>query len=211
MSRVDLRLGDCLEILPTLPAGSVDAVITDYPYGVGVKYGVYNDTQDNLKQLIDASLPELRRVARRVVLTCGIANVYLYPIPEWILCWAYSGGGSSGKWGFNAWQPLLAYGKDPYLSNGLGRRPDLIYQTETAEKNGHPCPKPLGVWTKIVNRCSLPGETILDPFMGSGTTGVACVQTGRNFIGIEIDPNYYAIAQKRIQEAQRQMIMELST
>ncbi|HEX7975832.1 MAG TPA: site-specific DNA-methyltransferase [Anaerolineales bacterium] len=53
------------------------------------------------------------------------------------------------------------------------------------------------------------GCTILDPFMGSGTTGVACVQTGRNFIGIEIDPNYYAIAQKRIEQAQAQMVMSL--
>ena len=52
-------------------------------------------------------------------------------------------------------------------------------------------------------------QTILDPFMGSGTTGVACVQTGRNFIGIEIDPKYYAIAEKRIKEAQLQIRMEM--
>jgi len=51
---------------------------------------------------------------------------------------------------------------------------------------------------------TLPGDTILDPFMGSGTTGVACVQTGRDFIGIEIDPTYFAIAEKRIAEAQKQ-------
>ena len=53
------------------------------------------------------------------------------------------------------------------------------------------------------------GGTVLDPFMGSGTTGVACVQTGRNFIGIEIDPNYYAIAEKRIKEAQMQLRLEI--
>jgi len=52
------------------------------------------------------------------------------------------------------------------------------------------------------------GDTILDPFMGSGTTGVACVQTGRNFIGIEIDPKYFAIAEKRIKEAQMQLQFE---
>jgi DNA modification methylase len=52
---------------------------------------------------------------------------------------------------------------------------------------------------------SEPGETVLDPFMGSGTTGVACVKTGRNFIGIEIDPTYFAIAEKRIADAQLQM------
>jgi len=52
------------------------------------------------------------------------------------------------------------------------------------------------------------GDTILDPFMGSGTTGVACVQTGRNFIGCEIDPTYFAIAEKRIKEAQEQLALE---
>ena len=54
-----------------------------------------------------------------------------------------------------------------------------------------------------------PGDTILDPFMGSGTTGVACMQTGRKFIGIEIDPTYFAIAEKRIKEAQMQLRFEI--
>ena len=55
----------------------------------------------------------------------------------------------------------------------------------------------------------LTGMAVFDPFMGSGTTGVACVQLGRNFIGCEIDPKYFAIAQKRIADAQRQMVMEI--
>jgi len=56
----------------------------------------------------------------------------------------------------------------------------------------------------VIENYTNEGDTILDPFMGSGTTGVACVQTGRNFIGIEIDPTYFAIAEKRIAEAQMQ-------
>ena len=63
------------------------------------------------------------------------------------------------------------------------------------------------VW--ILENYTSPGDTILDPFMGSGTTGVACVQTGRNFIGIEIDPTYYAIAEKRIAQAKLQIRMPL--
>jgi len=59
-------------------------------------------------------------------------------------------------------------------------------------------------WSKLVARASLDGETILDPFMGSGTTGVACVQLDRKFIGIELDPDYFEIACKRIEEAYRQ-------
>ena len=68
----------------------------------------------------------------------------------------------------------------------------------------HPCPRPLGQVQHIIEQWVRPGAIVLDPFMGSGTTGVACVKTGRNFIGIEIDPDYYAIAEKRIAEAQQQ-------
>jgi DNA modification methylase len=68
----------------------------------------------------------------------------------------------------------------------------------------HPSPKPIEYMTKLILRLTNEGDTILDCFMGSGTTGVACVQTGRNFIGIEIDPTYYDIAVKRIFEAQQQ-------
>ena len=122
----------------------------------------------------------------------------------WIIPTTNSG---SSKWGFSCWQPILVYGKDPYLANRKGRRPDLIYCNSKAEKNGHPCPKPLKAWTQILNRVSaFEGDTILDPFMGSGTTGVTCVQTGRNFIGIEIDPNYFEIAKTRIEKAQSEMI-----
>ena len=68
----------------------------------------------------------------------------------------------------------------------------------------HPTQKPVTLMIWSINNCTAPGATVLDPFMGSGTTGVACVQTGRNFIGIEIDEDYYKIAEKRIAEAQMQ-------
>ncbi len=69
---------------------------------------------------------------------------------------------------------------------------------------GHPTAKPIEWMERLVNIASLPGETILDPFMGSGTTGVACAKLGRRFIGIEIDPGYFEIACRRIDEAYRQ-------
>jgi site-specific DNA-methyltransferase (adenine-specific) len=72
---------------------------------------------------------------------------------------------------------------------------------------GHPCSKPLGLMSDVVNRYSDDGDTIFDPFMGSGTTGVACVELQRNFIGCEIDPGYYAIAEKRISQAALQIPM----
>ena len=78
------------------------------------------------------------------------------------------------------------------------------------ENTAHPTTKPLWIMREFVTRSTYEGMTVLDCFAGSGTTGVACVQTGRNFIGIEIDPTYYDIATKRIFEAQQQPQLELA-
>ena len=84
-----------------------------------------------------------------------------------------------------------------------GPWPGYISQPVIQADKYHMTGKPTGVMAKLV-QCVRPGGTVLDPFMGSGTTGVACVRTGRRFIGIEIDPGYFAIAQRRIAEAQLQ-------
>ena len=75
------------------------------------------------------------------------------------------------------------------------------------ETTAHPAPFPMKLAKDHLRSWTNPGDTILDPFMGSGTTGVACAQLGRNFIGIELDPDYFAIAEKRIKTAQSQEIM----
>ena len=72
------------------------------------------------------------------------------------------------------------------------------------EKVDHPTQKPVALMRHLVELFTVEGDTVLDPFMGSGTTGVACVQTGRNFIGVEIDEGYFNIAKKRIEQAQMQ-------
>lgn len=81
---------------------------------------------------------------------------------------------------------------------------DSFSSTEAAEKNGHPCPKPLRQMQWLINRASKAGETVLDPFMGSGTTGVAAAGMGRRFIGIEIEPQYFETACRRIEQAYAQ-------
>jgi len=82
-----------------------------------------------------------------------------------------------------------------------------VWNYDIAPKFGHITPKPIELMKNIINHSSDSDMTIFDPFMGSGTTGVACVQTGRNFIGCEIDEGYFKIAKKRIEDAQRQMIL----
>ncbi len=83
---------------------------------------------------------------------------------------------------------------------------ERILQTDSL-KAAHPCQKPLAVVIPFVERLGV--DTILDPFMGSGTTGVACVKLGRSFIGIEKDPQYFEIARKRIEQAQQQIMLPL--
>jgi len=198
----ELHLGDCLEYMKTMPDKSVDAVITDPPYGNETSYETYIDTRENLEHLVRNFMPGVMRVSNSSFVTCGVRNIWLYPEPTWTLSWVNPAGIGSSSWGFTCWQPILAYGKDPYLQDGKGRRPDTLFQRITDKNNNeHPCAKPDNVMRWIVERTTRKGDTIFDPFMGSGTTGVACVQLGRNFIGCEIDPKYFAIAEKRIKQA----------
>jgi site-specific DNA-methyltransferase (adenine-specific) len=207
MTTVDLRLGDCIELMAEMPDKSVDAVIMDPPWGVGVKYEGYKDTPENLVKLINVFMPHVLRVAKRALITCGVCNIQRYPQTDWILSWAIPAGVSRGRWGFCCWSPILAYGKDPHNRT----RPDTFVYNGRSDKCDHPCPKPTEVMKWIIERGSRPGETILDPFMGSGTTGVACVKTGRNFIGMEICENYFNVAKKRIADEQMHNKIELET
>lgn len=189
--------GDCRDILPELEP--VDLVLTDPPYGNGTKYQDYHDSEEDLINLIKDIIPVLLRKEERTLLTPGISNIHKYPKPQWILGWFTPAGVGSGPWGFCTWQPILAYGKDPYLQNGLGRRADSFLKTESSEKYGHPCSKPIDLWQLVLNRGSaLSDDTVLDPFMGSGTTLIAAKNLGRKAIGIEIEEKYCEIAVKRL-------------
>jgi DNA modification methylase len=209
----ELMLGDCREAIDRIPDGVVDVVITDPPYGVGFKgkatkhtgrSGVGYGFDDDVEYMKGCILPVINQCIsrfRRVIVTPGVRNLWLYPPPADIGVVFCPSGAGSGKWGFCCAHPILYYGDCPYLRDGRGSRPNSFSSTESAEKNGHPCPKPLGWMRWLVNRASSEGETVLDPFMGSGTTGVACMRDGRKFIGVEIDPRYYAIAERRIRDA----------
>lgn len=173
--------------------------LTDPPYGVGETYATYTDTPENLKLLVDQFLPLAREHSERVLLTPGNRNQHFYPTPDWTLCWFVSAGTGRNPWGFSCWQPVLAYGKCPYLKRGLGSRPDALSLTESADNNlGHPCSKPVKVWSWFVERGSAnTGDVVFDPFIGSGTTIIACDQLRRVCVGLEIDPKYCDVAVRR--------------
>ena len=196
MSDVRLILGDCREVMRDIPSGSVDAVITDPPYLEG-------DFSYLLPQLLSLC-------SNNLIITPGNIQSFNWVQkikPVYQYAWESRGQSMGGRACMHiSWEPILAY-RYPIKPLGTDLLTFPIGQPD--QKNGHPWAKPLYLVRFLVARWTNPGDTILDPFMGSGTTGVACVQTGRNFIGIEIDPTYYAIAEKRIAQAQRQMVMPL--
>ena len=207
-----LILGDCREVLPTL--SGVDACVTDPPYGIGFDYASYEDTQDNLRGLIDTVIKPAIALFPRVCVTPGQTQVSLYPRAAWICSVVWDTTGSFGHCGYSQWMPVLIYGKDV---SGFGRNGDGCLKSDVIRFTGgagvgfqrkgdeqHPCPKPENVMNALVSRFTERGESVLDPFMGSGTTGVACARLGRRFIGIEIEPKYFDIARRRIEQAQRQ-------
>ena len=205
-----LILGDCLEVMPLL--GRVDAVVTDPPYGIGFPYNSYDDTLEALEALVAAYVPAAIEAASRVVITPGVSNISIYPKPAWTGAWTWETTATFGHLGFSQWQPILFYGEDV---KGFGSvngilKSDRIHFTGgsakiiNADGMGHTCPKPLAFVERLLSRFTADGETILDPFMGSGTTLVACQRMGRQGTGIELDPDYFEIACRRVRDAYAQ-------
>lgn len=195
--------GDCREVLRDLMGGGLvaDLVLMDPPYGNGTDYAEFDDSAENVAALVDEVMPLVLELGEVVFVTPGVANIHLYPAPKWTLCWVTPAGAGSGPWGFSCWQPVLAYGPDPYLRDQKGRRPDTLIKTETSAvvPGDHPCPKPIDVWRWMVTRGSTrPSDVVLDPFMGSGTTLRAAKDCGRRSIGIELSERYCEIAAKRL-------------
>ena len=195
-----LYQGDCMDILPTLE--KVDAVITDPPYGINaartrnsakdgwVDYGCDGwDLKRPDKSIFDA----MRAVSDLQVIWGGnYFTDFLPPSQQWF-SW------DKGQDGFSLADFELAWSSQ----NKACRR--INYARALALKDGkqHPTQKPLAVMKWCIEQVGKP-QTILDPFMGSGTTGVAAVQLGRKFIGIEREPKYFDIACKRIEQASAQ-------
>ena len=180
-----------------------DVCLTDPPYGLGDTvsekndYATYDDSLDNLVKLVGGFVPLAQANSKTVVLTPGNKNQHIYPKPTWTMAWFMPAGVGRGPWGFCCWQPILCYGKDPKLAKGKGSHPDAIVHTETSEKFGHPCTKPINFWTWLMARVSEPGELIYDPFSGSGTTHSAAEQSGRICYGMELDPAYCDVIVQR--------------
>jgi site-specific DNA-methyltransferase (adenine-specific) len=203
IGNAELYLGDSREILPTLP--KVDALITDPPYGMGFQSRyravrhekIANDKDDELLRLACHI-----KINHSAYVFCRWDNLRVVPSPKSCVTWVKNNWSMGDLDHEHARQTEVALFYPGPSHDWPGKRPtDVVYAQITGNEN-HPTEKPVHLMEQFVGWTR---GIVLDPFMGSGTTGVACANLGRKFIGIEIDPKYFDIACRRIEQAQAQM------
>ncbi len=227
-----LCLGDCQDVLPTI--GCVDAVVTDPPYGFGA-YGTDKDIAPLAMLLhLGAKTVAVFNYPELLVKWCIAAGT---APDEWVTWYPTNKPAGRNSGGLpRSSEHIAIFGVTPgevmrprstdatarAISESRGLSQDLAREDDVWRDaspgmgfNGHlrvhPNEKPYSLMAKLIELCSSEEQIILDPFMGSGTTGVACVKLGRRFIGIEIEPKYFDIACRRIEEATRQPDMFVDT
>jgi len=196
---IRLLLGDCLEILPVLE--KVDAVVTDPPYGIDYgraggfsashgwgpwRENVAWDQQRPPREAFDMMLNASKH---QIIWGGNYFTDYLPPSMHWLL-W------DKGQRAFSLADFEIAWGSQ----NRASRVIECPRGRALLDGKEHPTQKPIEVMVRCVEELPATSQTILDPFMGSGTTGVACIRLGRRFIGIEKQEKYFEIAKKRIRD-----------
>ena len=202
-----IECGDCLELMKGIPDGSVDLVLTDPPYGKKAdkgtngfgsaknrRYGGGWDSKRPSKEVFD----EMLRIGKNVIIFGGnyFADI-LPPSNHWIF-WDNEGD--------IAFQNPFADGELIYTTFKKPIKRIVFKQqgfiTDSKDKRYHPTQKPSELVEMLIKEYSKEGDLVLDPFLGSGTTAVACVNTNRHYIGFELDTQYYDIACKRLDEVE---------
>lgn len=223
-----LYLDDCLKLIPSL--GKVDHVITDPPYEAITqnKWGVLSNVKFrnfNEDGIGFSAIDEIRDIAAKNIASIINGWAIVFCQAEGVRAWRDSFEMTDAKYKramvwvkpdampqFNGQGPSVGFenmvavwgGSGHSSWNGGGRQGVFNHVKFNPDGNDHPTQKPLSLMKELVMLFTNAGQTILDPFMGSGTTGVACARMGRSFIGVEREPKYFEIACRRISEAYRQ-------
>lgn len=213
---MDIKLiqGDCLEKMKDIPDGSVDLVLTDPPYGIDASTRTRSksfggDDGFSVMFFLDDYLKEFSRVlkddgavyifTRYDVMSYWWMRIKLYFQMKNCLIWSKGGGGLGDLHG----SYLPDYEMIIFATKGghklRGKRETSVWNISKEKAEHHIAQKPIAILEKIIKKSTDENDTILDPFMGSGTTLVAAKNLGRNAIGIELDPEYFNIAKERIE------------
>jgi len=188
--------GDCLEVMKQIPDKSIDLVLTDPPYGTGISKNPVR--QMHAKKEWDNEIPteeyfrEIFRISKNQIIWGG--NYFSLPPSQGFLIW-------DKKQPENFSLAMCEYAYSSF------QNPAKIHRLSVLEERGkqHPTQKPVKLFKWILAKYTEEGQTVLDPFAGSGTTAIACHDLKRNFICIEKELEYVAISQKRLDEARMQL------
>ena len=231
--QVSLHNGDCLELMKKIPDRSVDLVVTDPPYVIETNgAGIYKQSDkqyvkelNHIKDGFDEKvLDEICRVMKKINAYFFCSQKQIIPLLEYfvkkrhcnwnILCWHKSNPvPACGNKYLTDTEFILFFREKGVKIHGEFKTKFTYYVTPLNQKDkkifGHPTIKPIEMVQNFVINSSQEGDVVLDPFLGSGTTGVACVNTHRNFIGMEVDKDYFDIAEKRINNAKSEWLDNL--
>lgn len=221
---IQLMHGDCLELIKNIPDKSIDLVVTDPPYKIETSgAGIYKQADkqyvkelNGMKDGFDEKvLDELCRVMKKINIYFFCSQKQIIPLLDYfvkkrkcnwnLLCWHKTNPvPACGNKYLTDTEFILFFREKGVKIYGEFNTKFTYYVTPLNQKDkkkfGHPTIKPLELVRNLVVNSSQEGETVLDCFMGSGTTGIACKDTNRNFIGIEVCEEYIQIAEKRIKE-----------
>lgn len=213
MSEVKLYCGNCLEIMPMLVSESIDMVITDPPYPAEYSY-LWEPVARETARVLKTKGNYITLLGHyQLPLVLSVTSKYLR---YWWLLWMEQSNINRliGKGVAVRGKPALWFVKERRRDfREYGYPFDTIRSSSIEDRNAksvHKWGQSINWFAHYIGELTKPGETVLDPFLGSGSTGIACVRAGRNFIGIENDSAYFAIAEHRIQEVQSQLVMVLN-
>lgn len=221
----ELYQGDCLELTKDIPDRSIDMVLTDPPYGIDYQSQWKKNKADWMPKIIGdkkpfvAFIPQIKRILRPsgciMIFTRWDTQQKFIDVMaqsglrvKSVLIWdkQIHGMGDLKRSYARRYESILFHSGGGFQFNG--KRPqDIVSVRRVLPQNLlHPNEKPVELLETLIHQCTREGASVLDLFMGSGSTGVACVNTGRSFIGMELDPGYFETAKRRIEEAQQQKI-----
>lgn len=227
MNDIEIKLGDCLDLIRKLENESIDCILTDPPYFLGVTHngmkGTYLDL-NLMKPFFEQLYKEFKRVLKKegcIYIFCDWRTYpFHYEILEKIinisnvLVWDKHGRPSKSTYG-NGYEMIIFSGKinESYLSNVIkGVKSFNVFSKRELYLNDgkcHPTQKPLELMERFILDATQEKDVVMDCFMGSGTTGVACKRNNRRFIGFEISEEYFEIAKERINKQRKELKIDV--
>lgn len=210
---------DCLEGIKYIPTGSIEAVICDPPYSCGMTHNGRQGTFSDLN-ISKPFFVELYKEIARVLTDTGCAywftdwRTYAFYQPLFdsiigtdnVLVWYKPPGRVARKY-WSSHELILFHSKKDLPCSGMQNV--MSYKIISSATRLHPTQKPIELIARLIADSTKKGNTVLDCFMGSGTTAVAAIRTGRSFVGFELDENYHAIALRRIEQERAQLKLAL--